>query len=736
MDDIRGMVDRLPELSEDELGELESSIIQAFENVEGQEISRESVAEMTFLADSVEGVRAEMGRREAEKAELAQEAAQAATRIQSASTEEGAIEASTEDAPTGDPTEPPETFATTEAVETAETTTPAAELAATTEPAAELAATTEPVTKPAAKPATEPAAELAVTAEPVTEPAAELNAKKETPEEEEIPEEEVPEEDEEYSAKAAAVVAPDEDLLEEEVPIDEVIPMVDEVPLEEAPLAPVVEDIIEGIDSGVETIEGTEPLIEALPVEILPGEEAPIADVLPPEEEEEEPVFANNEEETATSTEAQMSNATVEPTFSAPADRLPVARPNPAPITLVAGGDIPGISAGSPLADRRALSEAMSMRLHSLRRASGGSGEQVVVASLLAEFPENRTLRGNEVDSNSEKIKSVIDPQIIVASGGWCAPLPVNYDLFDIGGSTDTPVRDSLPVFNADRGGVRYVKSPVFGDYDGAFGIWTNEDDIASTNPPTDGQKVKPCLHVGCAAEEEVYLEAVTMCLCFGNMQTRAFPELIARHNDLALVAAARWTETYLLDKIKAMSTIVVVPAVLGTARDVLISIERAASAYRYQYRLDPELPLVFMAPQWLHSMIRSDLTAQLPGDGLETTFNLANATINSFFTHRNINPVWTLETATNVPTPTVLDYPDSVEWSLFAEGTFTLLDGGTLDIGIVRDMALVSTNDYCMFTEQFLNVANTGLGALWVSETLNVNGASAGTLDPSAIDY
>jgi len=72
----------------------------------------------------------------------------------------------------------------------------------------------------------------------------------------------------------------------------------------------------------------------------------------------------------------------------------------------------------------------------------------------------------------------------------------------------------------------------------------------------------------------------------------------------------------------------------------------------------------------------------------------------------------------------------------LFAEGTFTLLDGGTLDIGLVRDMELVSTNDYCMFTEQFMAVARTGVSALWVTQSLNVNGGSAGTLDVAAVDY
>ena len=124
-----------------------------------------------------------------------------------------------------------------------------------------------------------------------------------------------------------------------------------------------------------------------------------------------------------------------------------------------------------------------------------------MIASLLATFPEDRTLRGNEVDSNSDKIKKVVDPQTIVASGGWCAPLPVNYDLFDIGGSTDTPLRDSLPTFNADRGGVRYVKSPVFGDYTGAIGIWTNENDIAAA--AESGGPTKPCLTVECANEVE-----------------------------------------------------------------------------------------------------------------------------------------------------------------------------------------------------------------------------------------
>jgi len=50
--------------------------------------------------------------------------------------------------------------------------------------------------------------------------------------------------------------------------------------------------------------------------------------------------------------------------------------------------------------------------------------------------------------------------------------------------------------------------------------------------------------------------------------------------------------------------------------------------------------------------------------------------------------------------------YPATFSWLLFAEGTFLFLDGGTLDIGVVRDSTLVGTNDYIQFTENFEGVA------------------------------
>ena len=64
----------------------------------------------------------------------------------------------------------------------------------------------------------------------------------------------------------------------------------------------------------------------------------------------------------------------------------------------------------------------------------------------------------------------------------------------------------------------------------------------------------------------------------------------------------------------------------------------------------------------------------------------------------------------------------------------------GTLKVEAIFNTKSIDTNnaerDADLRSEQFLNVANTGLGSLWVASTLNVNGASAGTLDVSAVDY
>ncbi len=57
-------------------------------------------------------------------------------------------------------------------------------------------------------------------------------------------------------------------------------------------------------------------------------------------------------------------------------------------------------------------------------------------------------------------------------------------------------------------------------------------------------------------------------------------------------------------------------------------------------------------------------------------------------------------------------------------------LDGGSLDLGIIRDSSLVGTNDYKMFVETFENVAKVGIESLKVTSTISINGVAAALRD------
>ena len=418
----------------------------------------------------------------------------------------------------------------------------------------------------------------------------------------------------------------------------------------------------------------------------------------------------------------------------APADRRPsIQAREAAQVVITAGADIPGYTAGGVMADYNEVARAMEARLHGLRRVKGGDGEQHIVASFQTKYPESRILT-QDTDSNVAKINAVVDPQAIVASGGHSTPFEVKYDIFGFG-TTDRPIRDSLVRFQADRGGIRYIQPPVLSSYLNAVGVWTNATD---TNPGTD---VKASLTVSAATELTVATDAVTLQLQFGNLMTRAYPELIARHNELALIQHAREAEQYLATKLAAGSIAVTSSSLIGVARDFLVQIGRASAAYRSRHRLDPAMPLRVIAPAWIKDAMRADLTLAMPGDNSIST---SDAEIEGYLAARGVNITFSpdLDVFGTQSTGAMNEYSDTFTWYIFAEGTFLFLDGGTLDVGIIRDSTLVGTNDYKMFVETFEGVAKVGVESLEVTSTISVNGVAAalrdttGAATAAAIEY
>jgi len=406
----------------------------------------------------------------------------------------------------------------------------------------------------------------------------------------------------------------------------------------------------------------------------------------------------------------------------APADRRPsIQATETAAVVITAGADIPGYTAGGVMADYNEVARAMESRLHGLRRVKGGDGEQHIVASFQTKYPESRVLN-QDTDGNVAKINALVDPRALVASGGHSTPFEVKYDIFGFG-TTDRPIRDSLVRFQADRGGIRYIQPPVLSEYGNAVGVWTNAKD---TSPGTD---VKTSLTVSAATELTVATDAVTLQLQFGNLMTRAYPELIARHNELALIQHAREAEQYLASKIAAGSIAVTSTSLIGVARDFLVQIGRASAAYRSRHRLDANMPLRVIAPAWIKDAMRADLALAMPGDG---TLNTSDAEIEGYLAARGVNITFSqdLDVFGAQSVGGMNEFSDTFTWYIFAEGTFLFLDGGTLDVGIIRDSTLVGTNDYKMFVETFEGIAKVGVESLAVTSTISVNGVAAALRD------
>ena len=635
----------LAELSDEQVVELQTDIINEFETVEKEDPTPQTVDAMTSLADMLDTVRGEVSRREAQAQELAARAAEAAMRVKGEAAMDDMPEAEEAEDEMEKEDEAEEMPAEAPAMEEKEEK-PMAEASTTVEEASELSTSNE---------TTAVVEETPVAAEE-TPAAVELST-------------EAPQEAELSAAPEQAEAAPAEEAVSA---------------AEEAPEAVAAS----GEEVKVETTDA--PSVQ---------------------EEQEAPVTAAANEPVATITEV----------IEAPADRRPTVQTSAAPVAITAGADIPGYTAGSELTDMNAVAEAMAKRLHGLRRVNGGDGEQHIVASITTKFPEERVL-SQDAEENWNKVQNVVGPEALVAAGGHQAPFSVKYDIFGIG-STARPVRDCLPRFQADRGGIRFIVPPVLSDYANAVGIWTAANDSAETPSPAS----KLSLTVTAATETTVATDAVTLQLQFGNLMTRAYPELIARHNELGLIQHAREAEGQILTRLTNLSTAVTSSSIIGVARDFLVQVGRAASAYRGRHRLEPNAPLRVIAPAWIKDAMAADLVLNMPGDDKLNAYG----EIDGYLAARGVNMCYHLEEPTAAQGAGAMnEFGDTLTWYMFAEGTFLFLDGGTLDLGIIRDSTLVGTNDYKMFVETFEGVAKVGVEGIKVASTIAVNGTAAALRD------
>jgi hypothetical protein len=282
-----------------------------------------------------------------------------------------------------------------------------------------------------------------------------------------------------------------------------------------------------------------------------------------------------------------------------------------------------------------------------------------------------------------------------------------------------------------------------------ATGVWTEATDADPSGA------TKPVWQVACGSPVEVYVDAIPTRVEFGNMQSRFAPEQVAANTEQAIATAAREAELNLLAKMFNYSNQVVPEQYLGATRDLLSSIDLMAAQYRYSHRYPRGISLTAIFPEWAMDVLKADLARELAHDnaGSINVLAITDAQVEDWFSARNIEVIWTMDAlqagtygtgGVAIPnqffaklTPGATpQWPGRTSndafvlaWLLFITGTYQFLDGGRLDLGVVRDSLLDATNDYETFVETFEGIAMRGNEVYQVQSHLLPTGGSAGSV-------
>ncbi len=362
------------------------------------------------------------------------------------------------------------------------------------------------------------------------------------------------------------------------------------------------------------------------------------------------------------------------------------------------------------------------------------SGPKTKVARAEYEFPADRILDGsNDVEKIRAALPSTVNylgqpgghgGEALVASGGLCAPATPIYSMPNFGTEAE-PVWDSFPVFQAARGGVN-VPTPTY-----VADITTAISSISEANDTLGGTfALKSCQALTCPAYTETLVQIFAHCREYGNLNARAWPEKIAHENALTMQALSRTSEGFMLDRIKSFFPNATNGATtLGLGIYLVEAIVRAKFGIIGRLRMPRESRFRVLLPYWVPSVLGLD-TISTPFDRFRSQESLVD-----YLRGYGIDPVFYLDTpstgTTQLPdsaqTAAAIDStPANIQWAIYPEGAVLGIDMGVLELGIVRDSDLNSTNDFQVFGERFRNVALIGpaQSGMWVTTTYCAQGS------------
>lgn len=388
---------------------------------------------------------------------------------------------------------------------------------------------------------------------------------------------------------------------------------------------------------------------------------------------------------------------------------------------------------GTELATVADVARALWKKRMSFGNIPHGTNEMLSIATGVKTFVADAPELGLDPAQNLSALRDI--QHALVASGEFCTPQTQLYDFFRLA-EPIRDVEDSIPTAQAPRGGIRYIQANcTLGCTDG-IGSYTYDPLTPGGPDSEDPDFEKPCCRVTCPEIAESLVEAVTQCTLFDNLQYRTFPELIEDFMADVAVQFALKKQRYYLDQIDEASTATTGIGSYGAVRSLFYDWMIAAVGYRKRQHMPRNAPLQLLAPDWALDVIKADMFND--GDSGLDYLNVPDSAVIEGLNSRNLNVTWYYDDPTSFLGQNPLfdaqpgakaelnDFPAEVVSFMYAPGTFVKLDGGTLDLGLVRDHTLNKKNDFAMFMEEWLGFAMLGCESIRIDSLVCPSGSRA----------
>lgn len=381
--------------------------------------------------------------------------------------------------------------------------------------------------------------------------------------------------------------------------------------------------------------------------------------------------------------------------------------PTKALATLTASADVPGFGIGSDLGDLDEVGKAVVARMQALptHRLGGEKGIQNRYSVAKIDLSQVRTQSLNQSEFRDDQSllaaagrEARLPGGSLTAAGGWCAPSETLYDLCSIE-STDGLL--DLPTVNVSRGGLRFTKGPQFSDLytDPDLGWVLTEAQVIAGTPE------KTCIDIACPDFEEVRLDAIGLCVRVPLLTQAAYPELVRRTIELALIAHQHKVDANLIGRIVAGSTALGVTGQFETTIDSIAKLEQAANYIRQADRMAFSETLEMLAPYWYKATVRADLARRTGVD----LINVTDATIEGYFTQRGLRIQWLYNYQPLTLATGSVATPDEVDVVIYPAGTWVKGTTDVISLDAVYDSQSLLQNMFtALFVEEGVMVANT----------------------------